>query len=173
MARRARSTGFRQVSRCQTDWSLGFLTTTFTVLAANTKVLAASLSGAALDPIAPSTIIRTRGVISIISDQAASTEDQIGAVGLTFVSDVARAAGVGSVPGPVTDFGWEGWFMHQFFAQAGNVNLGAGPSNQIEIDSKAMRKFTGDDALILVVENAHTSFGLEFAVMLRILIKAG
>ncbi len=42
-----------------------------------------------------------------------------------------------------------------------------------EIDSKAMRKVTSDEAVVVMIENASASFGINVMVQLRFLIKAG
>ena len=172
MARR-RSRGFvRTGPRRQTDWQFGFISSSFVTVPASSKVLLASIAGSLLDVNAPSTIIRTRGILTITSDQTGAVEEQLGAVGLTLVSDAALSVGVTAIPGPISDFGWDGWFLHQFFA---DENLAGSNQSRMtfELDSKAMRKYTGDDALVLMAENSHATHGLQVAIFLRILIKAG
>jgi len=172
MARR-RGNFTSRAPRRLTDWQLGFITNAYVTVPANSKVLLASITAAMLATVAPATIIRTRGIVSVTSDQAAAVEEQLGGIGLTFVSELARAAGVASIPGPVSDFGWEGWFVHQFFAQKQQLGANANMSQVYEIDSRAMRKFDDDSGLALVAENIDTTEGLDIAVFLRILVKAG
>ena len=59
------------------------------------------------------TIVRTRLLVSIISDQLAASEIQMGAVGAAIVSDQVNAIGVTAVPTPITDMGSDLWFVHQ------------------------------------------------------------
>jgi hypothetical protein len=63
-----------------------------------------SLNAAAL-ALRPFTIVRSRFTYGVISDQAASLEDQVGAVGIAVVSDQAVAVGATAVPTPITDLG--------------------------------------------------------------------
>ena len=162
-------------TRRATDWSLGLIAAGKTSVAANSKVLVASLSEASLLPIAPATVVRTRGAVQISSDQSAADEDQIGSIGVAFVSEVARALGVTAIPGPSTETLWDGWFVHQFFQQrflfASNTGEHLG-LRQYEIDSKAMRKFEGAQGLVFMCENTG-SFGFEIMWQMRFLVKAG
>ena len=177
MARRFPTRGFTRGSKRQTSWEFGFFSTGMTAVPANSVVLLASITAAALDDDAPATIIRTRGVIGVSSDQTGADEQQLGGVGLTLVNDNARISGVAAVPAPVIDLDWDGWFVHQLFVQrqlfASNIGWHPNAVTQYEVDSKAMRKFTGEESLVLVAENTHPTHGLNIAVFLRILIKAG
>ncbi len=67
-------------------------------IANNTKVLVSRFTSATLEPIVPFTIVRTRGLISVRSDQAAGTEPQVGAFGIAVVSEDAAVAGAVSIP---------------------------------------------------------------------------
>ncbi len=80
------------------------------------KILLGSFSLS--NPNIDETILRTVGVLSIRSDQIAAPEEQVGAFGMIKVTDLAIAAGAASIPGPVTDIGDDGWFVHVPFAQA-------------------------------------------------------
>ena len=65
-----------------------------------------------------------------------------GAFGVGLVTSAAAAAGVGSIPTPVTEQGWDGWILHQYFhVHRGAAAFGdnAGVARFI-LDSKAMRK---------------------------------
>ena len=64
------------VSRRETVW-FGDVYTNTAVAAANTAVLLSSLNAAAL-ALRPFTIVRTRGQLSIRTDQTAATEQQVG-----------------------------------------------------------------------------------------------
>ena len=164
--------------RRQTDWALQTISTTFVNVPAASVVLLSSFTSTQLASLAPATLIRQRGILSVASDQGAASEDQIGAVGCGFVTDRARIAGAASLPSPISDAGWEGWMWIQSFAQQYQFGTAVGRQpNMVPftyvIDSKAMRKFTGDEALVLMGENVHATHGFEVSVLMRGLIKAG
>ena len=93
------------------------------------------------------TLVRTRGFIHYFLNSAAAQGDGFfGAVGLGQTTAQAFAAGSASIPGPLTQAGWDGWFWHSYFdvrlAETGLFNSFA--HQRIEIDSKAMRKVNSD-----------------------------
>jgi len=78
-----------------------------------------------------------------------------GAIGVGVVTAAAAAAGVASIPTPLTEAGWDGWMLHRYFAL--EAALGAGSDGEfvnLQLDSKAMRKLTEDDSLAMVAEVA-------------------
>ncbi len=165
-------------SKRLTDWAISFTTASLVTVPVASKVLLASVTAAQLAILGPATVVRTRGRILILSDQTAGSERQFGAIGLGFVNETARALGVTALPGPSSLALWDGWFMHQFIAQAFTFGTAVGFMTQgqgfgYEIDSKAMCKFDTDDGLVLMAENSSASDGFSAAVSLRILIKAG
>ena len=111
------------------------------------------------------TLVRTRGeMLFLLTTSTATPGGFHGAVGLAVVTDQAFAAGVASIPGPIGEDDWDGWFYHRFFSV-----LGAGPidsgvaadidqvngttaSLRIEVDSKAMRKLSVGQTLVAVLE---------------------
>ncbi len=124
----------------------------------------------------PFTIIRTRGFLGYGSDQSAATEFMIGAYGVGIVTETARAAGVASVPGPLSNPLWDGWFVYGTFGSEVKfgTNVGVEPQwySRQEIDSKAMRKLDGDDEdVVLVVENDHATNAFDILFNLRFLAK--
>jgi len=159
-----------------TEWALCTSAAAPTVLAAGTKAVVVLFSAAALVAIAPATIVRSRMLLSISSDQSGASEVQIGALGVGIVNDVAGALGVTALPGPVTDCGWPGWFVHQWFFNEFQFISGTGTQSRVErqyeIDSKAMRKLKGEEALVIMIENFGIS-GMDFHVSSRFLTKAG
>ena len=104
------------------------------------------------------TLMRTRGRIQVGLTSVAAVLDGFQRVGfgMCVVSENAGIAGVGSVPTPITDIGWDGWFWHwlgPIIAVTATLTNGVGSSSQyIEIDSKAMRKMRATDRIILVGE---------------------
>ncbi len=173
MARALARRSFARTTRRLTEWGISMQTNALVNVPANSKVLVVSTAGGLLEPF---TIIRTRGYLTVVSDQQASTEFQLGAFGLGVVTSRARAAGIASIPGAFTDAIWDGWFVHQSFGNKFTFSDATGiqaiTGVQHEIDSKAMRRVDGaDEDIVFVVENPHATqaFGVMFQV--RILIK--
>ena len=105
------------------------------------------------------TIVRLRGELLVMVTAGASVLDGFeGAFGICIVSENAFGAGVGSVPSPIADIGWDGWFAYQMFqVKVVTATIGEGvnaPSAvaRYEIDSKAMRKFKATDTVIAILE---------------------
>jgi len=109
------------------------------------------------------TVVRIRGGYSLSLVDAAADNDGFSTVGIGIgvVTINAFAAGAASVPGPLTDIGWEGWMYHKIVAGLKSINGGAanetwGNSGSAfireDIDSKAMRKLDSDVVLVGVVE---------------------
>ena len=158
-----------------TDWSLAISSVAYAAVAGNSKVAVGIFSVAQLAAISPGTLIRSRGRFAIATDNPGVAEDQIGAVGFTFVNAIAGALGVTAIPGPGTDPLWDGWFFHQFFSQRNLVLSAIGVPNLTQgydIDSKAMRKFDGDHNLAIMVENTGST-GFVASIQARFLIKNG
>ena len=105
------------------------------------------------------TIVRIRGIYQASLTVVSSALDGFaGAIGFGIVTAEAFAAGVLSVPSPITDASWDGWMMHEFFqlrVAAGTlgdgVNAGIATVN-IKIDVKAMRILDSDNVLMGVTE---------------------
>jgi len=175
--RRGAPRGVTRGPRRQTDWAFALLAADGVAIPAASKVLLASIASSVLSTIAPATIVRTRGLLTIRSDQSIATELQLGAMGVAFVNEVARGLGVTALPGPSTEALWDGWFVHQFISQAYEFVSGVGTNpqyvTQYMVDSKAMRKFESDEGLVFMVENAHAATGFVATLQLRLLLKAG
>ncbi len=123
------------------------------------------------------TIVRIRGICTGVATIIASIGDGFsGAFGMGIVSAAAATAGVASIPTPVTEAAWDGWMWHQFFFMTnGKVGAANGSSwFDKEINSKAMRKLTSDDALVAVVEVTETGDATaELGLLTRILAMTG
>jgi len=54
----------------------------------------------------------------------------------------------------MADAGWDGWFVHQFFDVRKSLSIVSNGSGFFEsiIDSKAMRKVTDEDVIVVVAE---------------------
>ena len=104
----------------------------------------------------PSTIVRTRGMFTIALSTYVADLEIVGAIGMGVVTAEAFLAGVASVPEPYTDADWGGWFMWRSFAHRYEVKGGESSllaSWSIEVDSKAMRKVTTNEVMVVVVES--------------------
>ena len=110
------------------------------------------------------TIKRIRGLL-VISADVTTGENQIGAIGAIIVTDTAVAAGVASMPDPITDINDEGWMMYQPFGMRSGDASGVGVTSlQVPFDSKAMRHISGGFQLAVIIANAHAthSFDVDF-----------
>ena len=173
MARRAFVRGAAAISqRRSTSW-LQFQPVGSTQTAAGGTILF-SLNAAAL-ALRPFTVVRSRFLVSIETDQVANDEIQIGAVGLAVVSDEAVAVGVTAVPTPIGQMGSDLWFVHQLlyasFALSSAVGITGSHQKVYEIDSKAMRKVDAGQDLIVVVELSAAGDGFITVVGGRMLVK--
>ena len=139
----------------------------FVVVGAGVKVLIQSVQFAQ-----SITIVRLRGLLSMIPNIASADQTIVGAVGFGVVSDQALAAGVASMPGPWSDPDWDGWFMwmgiSQKFEFASGVGLLTSSVQQI-MDSKAMRKVGPNEAVVAIGESQAIAF--DVSVPSRMLIK--
>ena len=159
---------FQSRSRPNRSWS-GFASTNATLVPAGTKVLLASLT--LFNPNIDETHLRTVGVLGVQTDQTAADEEQFGAMGMIQVNDLALAAGVASIPGPITDIADDGWLMFVPFVQTFEFSTAVGfnPDHMrlYHFDSKAKRRTEEGFGIALVVENAHATFGLQVATIFR------
>ncbi len=100
-----------------------------------------------------STLVRTRGVVAITPTNIAADIEYQGAFGVAIVTDIAVAAGIGSIPDPISDADWDGWAVWRSFAARMEFISGVGTqlmSQSLEIDSKGMRKVGDEESLVVV-----------------------
>jgi len=143
-----------------------------TALGGNAKTLLSSFSAAALLT-RPFTIIRTRGVIHVESDQTIASEKTVGAVGAVVVEEEASAAGIASLPGPISELDapfimYEPFVNSFLFLDATGLQTPAG--TYWSFDSKAMRK-VGISQDEVVVAELNVGAGAIITIMGRQLIK--
>jgi len=180
MARNFSRSGFRPAVRSakrKVQW-VGTLESSVTqtvISAASTKLFMLEFSAANLAAFAPFTIARTRGLLTVQSDQIAATEEQIGAFGIGVVSEQAATTGVTALPGPMTDPDWTGWlywipFLLQLKFQSG-VGFDQHTIFQIPVDSKAMRKVGPDESIVVMAETGTNSDGCQVGANIRMLFK--
>ena len=174
-----RGSALRQGQRRKTTWAASADISTTTNLAANAVVLHQSFTEGILQAggLLPSTIMRVRGELWVKSDQLAAVRVPFGALGFAVVSEQARVAGVASVPTPITDEGSDMFFVHQFWAanfdiiSTGVGSLGSEALARYSFDSKAMRKISTGQAIVVTLENAAAAGGVDFVLKFRILFK--
>ncbi len=125
-----------------------------TLVATTTTALVISLNAAAL-ALRPFTIVRTRGIILVNSDQNTASEDYGASFGMAVVSDQAVAIGVTAVPTPTADNPSDLWFVYEFligrFVLGTNVGFVDAGRERV-IDSRAMRKVEDGQDVVSVVE---------------------
>ena len=172
--RGARRAPFVRGPKRQTGWAASSDISAFTALAANTIVLDQTLTEAELIHTVPATIVRTRGLLLVRSDQLGASEIPFGALGMSVVSEQARAVGVTAVPAPITDEDSDLFFVHQFWAVQNRFSSGVGFSQSTTtyaFDSKAMRKVAEGDAVAVVMQNASALAGVDYVLKFRMLFK--
>jgi len=142
-------------------------------VATNTKVIIASFDPAANGFLKP-TVVRTRGEVSLGPGAGVESDVEIvAAYGLCVVSDQALAAGAASIPDPFDDAGWDGWFVwrsiHLTQEASGTPATITLNSVQQEVDSKAMRKVSDNESIILMAASQGGAFRIAMSV--RLLLK--
>jgi len=156
MPRRAQPARFNlggRGRRAPTDWSRAVIGET--TVAANTKVLLGSFT--LVNNGIGETIRRTIVVLQVVSDQAVSTEPQLGAFGMVVATDLAIAAGAASLPGPVTQGDDDSWFVWRPIVQRGFLSTGAAIQGQVyAFESRAMRRVEDGYGMAIMVENNTT-----------------
>ncbi len=158
--------------RRETLWFVG-LETRSTIATLSTALLIGSLNAAAL-ALRPFTVIRTRGIWRLKSDQVAATEDQVAMLGHAVVSDQASAIGVTAVSTPSTDSNSDLFFQYNVLFNDFQLGSAVGAMQQgtnQEIDSKAMRKVEEGEDMVITLETGSLSAGVIVSTFTRELIK--
>ena len=158
----------RRSSRPNRHW-FGNVPAAFVTIPAASKVLLATfvLDNSGIDE----TILRWVGGVAVSSDQTAGSETQNGAVGACLVTDTAAAAGIASLPDPVTDVADDLWFFYQSFAQQmtffSAVGVNADMATWYPFDQRGKRIMQQGQTLVVIGANAHATAGLNVAVNIR------
>ena len=165
-----RSSGRVRETRWFSDTSTGLIT----LGAASTATLVGSLTAEEL-ALRPFTIVRTRGVWHVASDQTAATERYDVALGIAVVSEQASAIGVTAIPTPSTDDGSDLWMVYERMMSQHLIKSLIGfvePAGTMQVfDSKAMRKVEDGQDVVKVVETSAASLGATVRSYARQLIK--
>ena len=157
----ARKSGFvrrNNVMRRETLWVSGTFVNN-TLASTNAVALTANLNAAGL-ALRPFTVVRTRGMMHVQSDQLSATEFYGVQMGFAVVSDQALAVGVTAVPTPDTDLESDAWFVHE--SVFGRIGVPSAAS-VVELgkshgyDSRAMRKVEDGFTVIQVIEAVENS----------------
>jgi len=127
------------------------------------KVLLASFTVGGLGT--SGTVIRSRGILNVVPQVFTADLNWDGAFGMAIVSETAALLGITAIPGPFSDDDWTGWFVHQYFAglvdAGGATDQTLGRQFQYEIDSKAMRKVSGNESIVLVAESRNGALNVK------------
>ncbi len=171
MARRVIRTRCVRPAGRQSLWvGLGLTTAT---LSASAATLVATLNAAAL-ALRPFTIVRTHLDIFFESDQSAAGEFTGGVFSMQVVTETAAAAGIASIPTPLTEtdadfFVYQGLYARlRLLSSVGFVERGA--DSTFVVDSKSMRKVSTDDDVALVAELRYAT-GANMSLEGRMLVK--
>ena len=123
------------------------------------------------------TVVRIRGRFGAYLVSFTSAGDgYIGAVGIGLAATAAFDAGIASLPTPITEEGWDGWLWHSFFGVHGGVAAASENAGHIElvIDSKAMRKVSGDMVVFAALEVVESGTAvMNISLNSRMLLKEG
>ncbi len=141
-------------------------------VASGGSTLLQSFDPAAGGPFPKPTIVRVRGEVSMRLDSYAVDIAVVGAFGCCVVDNEAFTAGIASIPTPLTNSSWDGWFvwlpMH-FSLEFGSAIGVQVPADRVwTIDSKAMRKVSNDQTIVWVAESEVGAF--DISVQTRILM---
>ncbi len=157
----------------ETAW-LGGSYTINVIASASTATLVTSLNAAAL-ALRPFTVVRTRGLLSLVSDQTGADEDQAIGFGIAVVSDQATAIGITAIPTPTTDNASDLWFVYESlfskFIFISGIGVTSPTVMERVIDSKAMRKVDVGEDIVDVLESSGGSGGVRVLQFNRTLIK--
>ncbi len=168
----ARSSRFhRDGPKRKTTW-VGPPDQNFVAVSSTAKTLVGSFDPEAAGLQMP-TIVRSRGLCSVKPTALNADVTITGAFGLAVVSDQAFIAGAGSIPGPYDFADWEGWFVWQSFNYTFEFIDGSGFQGpvdlNIEVDSKAMRKVSSNETIVLMAESQIGAYSI--SMPLRLLFK--
>ncbi len=171
--RRGTVVGRIRPAKRQSIW-LQFQPISVTLAAASAAQLVFVLNAAAL-ALRPFTIVRTRGLMSVISDQAAATESQQVGLGVAVVSTQASAAGIASVPTAFLNMESDLFFVYENVFQTLRRSA-ANPDDSLaaavhRFDSKAMRKIDIGQDLAVTLENSAIASGSITIMAMRMLAK--
>ncbi len=145
--------------------------TAYKSLAAGAAVLDQSVASDS-----PETLIRTHGSLNVQTDQDGADEEAFGAYGMCVVSNQAFAIGVTAIPTPYTDADSDLWFVHGYWYAPVRFGTAVGFQNvsqTFSFDSKAMRRVSPDETIVIVLENGSGANGIVYSYNFGMLFKHG
>ncbi len=131
----------------ETLWLASVDVMAFVALGGATVILDQVFTGAQVSSFAPFTITRTVGQLNIRSDQTGAAEQGTLGLGAMIVREPARAAGIASLPTPLSENVDDGWFVYQLGGWSGGPLEGS-PIHTYNFDSRAQRKVQDGDAIV-------------------------
>ena len=158
----------------ETRW-LNLTESSTTLPAANSGVIT-NVTGASILALRPFTVIRSRGILHVETDQSAASEVYSVAWGAAVVSDQAVAVGITAVPTPFIDAVSDLWFIYEQVVGSFVLGDATGFVDSAGVlkpyDSRAMRKVEEGAQMVFVAENGSvTANGCVIRVNGRVLIK--
>ena len=147
MAHRSSRSSRVVAPRRRKGWALGPGSDAVTAISASASGFLGTAAASASDG---QTIIRVRGRFAAFLSAASAVGDGYqGAMGIGVTTTAAILAGIGSVPTPITEIGWDGWMYWQAFGiHSGKTTEADGSASiDFEVDTKAMRKIDFDESL--------------------------
>ena len=124
-----------------------------TIVGSTVRTVSGLTAGALL--LRPFTVLRTRLIVHIESDQAIAAEANDGAFGYIVVTDTASSLGITAIPTPLLNPEAD-WFVFQplsfNFLHLSSVGFEGNSGVQYIVDSKAMRKVGPDDDIAGIVQ---------------------
>ena len=159
--------------RRQSNWLASAVISGVTNIPAAGVLLVQSFTQAQIQAQGPLTIVRTVGTLMVRSDQVSAGEDAFGAIGMMVVREQARLAGVAALPTPTQESFDDGWFLHRYWNASAILATAVGMqrAERYDFDSRAQRKVTPDDAIVVTIENASSTAGATFVLQFRMLVK--
>ena len=151
MPRQSRGTFWGKAARRRTAWGEGVGGVAVLSIAGTTT--GQFLGQAVLPLVEGLTIARIRGRLSLIQKTGVTVGDGFqGAIGIGIATTPAVVAGTGSLPMPIAEADSENWLYWQSVGVHNGLTSGAGSSLDLEIDSKAMRRFPDEMSLYAAIE---------------------
>ena len=150
--RRAGRPGLVRAPKRRTIWNGNSIDLADVAVAGAFSVI---LTEALLENTPNGTIVRLRGEIFVTVDNAISDPLSRGMItmGIMLVDNKALAAGIGSLQLPLTAIGsdWMWWYSTGF-GEVGSTTVSDIGVSRVVVDSKAMRKVSGNQALVFVCQ---------------------
>ena len=146
-------------TRRRTSWAAGPGGTGVTSISATSS----GIVGSSLAPAETGlTVARIRGLLKLDLISFTSPGDGFqGAFGIGIATTAAVAAGVGSIPTPLTEQGSENWlYWTPISIHGGQETTASVPPQEVIVDSKAMRKFPGEMSLYAIQEVVEVGTGV-------------